>query len=234
MKKTVVALMGLLVMSVAAFGQALTDANAVIEKYYQAVGGKSKLLAIQNITITMTADMQGRAMEMETKLKTPNKFKQSSYMMGNEVGGSVYDGTTFSRSMRGQQQTKEGAEAYREYLLAHPFPELLYDSLGITKTLVGTEDVEGKPAYVVELRQNETTWKDYFDVASGLKVQRKATMQGPRGTNEVAVRFGDYKKSGDILFPFSRSQRFGQFDMNFETQSVKINGRMDDKTFKVN
>lgn len=213
--------------------QDLTDANAVVEKYLSAVGGRDKLRSIRDMTVSMTGEVQGRTMEMETKLKMPNKFRQSTYMMGNEVGGSVYDGTTLSRSMRGQQTTKEGQEAYQEFLQNHPFPELYYDSLGVEKKLAGMEQVEGKEAYHVEYTANGTTWHDYFDKETGLKLKRTATMESPRGKSTVEIKFGDYKEVNGVRLPHSRTQKFGQFEMAMETQSVKINKGIDDKNFRI-
>ncbi|WP_207505290.1 LolA-like protein [Telluribacter humicola] len=209
------------------------NANEVVEKYLTAIGGRTKLKAIQDITTTATADMQGRTIEMEAKYKMPNKFRQASYVMGNEMGGTVYDGNRLSRNMRGQEQVKEGKEAFQEYLQNHPFPELYYDSLGIEKKLLGKETVDGKEAYKVEYSADGRTWQDYFDASTGLKVKRTATIDTPRGKSDVAVTYDDYKEVNGVKLPFKRSQKSGQFEMTMETQSVKINKGIDDKQFRI-
>lgn len=224
--------LGLLV-SLNAFAQDLTTADAVIDKYLTAVGGKDKISAIQDMTISATTDIQGRTMETETKLKMPNKFKQTSYMMGNEAGGTIYDGAKLSRSMRGQTTTKEGKEAYQEFMQNVPFPELFYDSLGVEKKLAGTEKVDGKDVYDLELTANGNTWHDFFDKDSGLKVRRTATMESPRGKQQAEFNYGEYKAVNGIKFPFTSSRKFGQFEMSSETQSIKLNKGIDDKQFKI-
>ncbi len=225
-------ILGLLV-SLSAFAQDLTTADAVLDKYLTAVGGKDKISAIKDITTSATSDIQGRTMETETKLKMPNKFKQTSYMMGNEAGGTTYDGTTLSRSMRGQTTTKEGKEAFQEFMQNMPFPELLYDSLGVEKKLVGMENVNGKDAYDLEFTVNGNTWHDFFDKDSGLKVKRTATNESPRGKTEAVFSYGDYKAVNGIKFPFTSSRKFGQFEMASETQSIKLNKGIDDKHFRI-
>lgn len=216
-----------------ALAQDLTTADAVLDKYLTAIGGKEKLRTMQDMTVSATADIQGRTMEMETKLKMPNKYKQVSYMMGNEAGGATYDGTTLSRSMRGQQTTKQGKEALMEFLQGHPFPELYYDTLGIEKKLVGVEKVDDKDAYKIQYTADGKDWFDYFDTQTGLKVKRSATNEGPRGKVETDIRFGNYKEVNGIKFPFTRSQKLGQFEMTMETQSIKLNKGIDDKQFKI-
>jgi len=172
-------------------------------------------------------------METETKVKMPNKFKQTSYMMGNEAGGTTYDGTTLSRAMRGQTTTKEGKEAYQEFILNHPFSEIFYDSLQVEKKLLGIEKVDGKDTYDLEFTANGNTWHDYFDKDSGLKVRRTTTTESPRGKQQVEFNYGDYKAVNGVKFPFTSSRKFGQFEMSSETQSIKLNKGIDDKQFKI-
>ncbi len=232
-QKAILGLLLGLAVSLNSIAQELTTADAVIDKYLTAVGGQEKLRSMQDMTITATTDIQGRTMETETKLKMPNKFKQTSYVMGNEAGGTTYDGTTLSRSMRGQTTTKQGQEAFQEFILNHPFPELYYDSLKVEKKLVGTEKVDGKDAYDVEFTGNANTWHDYFDKESGLKVKRTATTESPRGKMQAEFTYGDYKAVNGIKFPFTSSRKFGQFEMSSETQSIKLNKGIDDKHFKI-
>lgn len=231
--KTITGFMMAWLLVFSALAQDLTTADAVLDKYYAAVGGKEKIRTIQDMTVSATADIQGRTMEMETKLKMPNKYKQVSYMMGNEAGGTTYDGSTLSRSMRGQQTTKQGKEAMMEFLQAHPFPELYYDTLGVEKKLVGVEKVDDKDAYKIQYTADGKDWSDFFDTQTGLKVKRTATNETPRGKMETDVRYGDYKEVNGIKFPFVRSQKFGQFEMTMETQSIKMNKGIDDKQFKI-
>lgn len=231
--KTISGLMMAWLLAFSALAQDLTTAGAVLDKYFAAVGGKEKLRTIQDMTTTATTDIQGRTLEMETKLKMPNKYKQVSYMMGNEAGGTTYDGSTLTRSMRGQLTTKQGKEATMEFLQSHPFPELYYDTLGVEKKLVGVEKVDEKDAYKIQYTADGKDWFDFFDTQTGLKVKRTATTETPRGKMETDVRFGDYKEVNGIKFPFMRSQKFGQFEMTMETQSIKLNKGIDDKQFKI-
>lgn len=231
--KAIYGIMMAWLLAFSALAQDLTTADAVLDKYFAAVGGKEKLRTIQDMTTAATTDIQGRTLEMETKLKMPNKYKQVSYMMGNEAGGATYDGSTLSRSMRGQQTTKQGKEAMMEFLQSHPFPELYYDTLGVEKKLVGVEKVDDKDAYKIQYSADGKDWFDYFDTQTGLKVKRTATIESPRGKMETDVRFGNYKEVNGIKFPFTRSQKMGQFEMTMETQSIKLNKGIDDKQFKI-
>ena len=155
------------------------SADAIIDKYLAAVGGKEAIAKIEDLTISTIAETQRGSMESEVKVKKPNKFASVMYMMGNEVRRSTCDGTKVA-TLSGfggntNNSTAEGNDAIAQILQNVPFPEMLYADYKIQKTVLGKEAVNGKDAWKVELAIPEgRKWNDYFDVESGLKVKRTA------------------------------------------------------------
>lgn len=155
------------------------SADAIIDKYLAAVGGKEAIAKIEDLTISTIAETQRGSMESEVKVKKPNKFASVMYMMGNEVMRATCDGTKVA-TVSGfggntNNRTAEGNDAIAQILQNVPFPEMLYADYKIQKTVVGKEAVNGKDAWKVELAIPEgRKWNDYFDVESGLKVKRTA------------------------------------------------------------
>lgn len=155
------------------------SADAIIEKYLAAIGGKEAIAKIEDLTISTIAETQRGSMESEVKVKSPNKFSSVMYMMGNEVRRSTCDGTKVATVSgfggNNNNSTAEGNDAIAQILQNVPFPEMLYADYKIQKTVVGKEAVNGKDAWKVELAIPEgRKWNDYFDVESGLKVKRTA------------------------------------------------------------
>ena len=155
------------------------SADAIIEKYLAAIGGKEAIAKIEDLTISTIAETQRGSMESEVKVKSPNKFSSVMYMMGNEVRRSTCDGTKVATVSgfggNNNNSTAEGNDAIAQILQNIPFPEMLYADYKIQKTVVGKEAVNGKDAWKVELAIPEgRKWNDYFDVESGLKVKRTA------------------------------------------------------------
>lgn len=167
-----------------ASAQDTPTADAIIDKYLAAIGGKEAIAKIEDLSISTIAETQRGSMESEVKVKAPNKFASVMYMMGNEVMRSTCDGTKVA-TVAGfggntNNRTAEGNDAIAQILQNVPFPELLYAEYKIQKTVVGKEAVNGKDAWKVELMIPEgRKWNDYFDVESGLKVKR--TAEGMRG-----------------------------------------------------
>lgn len=155
------------------------SADAIIDKYLAAVGGKEAIAKIEDLTISTIAETQRGSMESEVKVKKPNKYAYVMYMMGNEVMRATCDGTkvTTVSGFGGNtnNRTAEGNDAIAQILQNVPFPEMLYAEYKIQKTVIGKETVNGKDAWKVELAIPEgRKWNDYFDVESGLKVKRTA------------------------------------------------------------
>jgi outer membrane lipoprotein-sorting protein len=155
------------------------SADAIIDKYLAAVGGKEAIAKIEDLTIGTIAETQRGSMESEVKVKKPNKFASVMYMMGNEVMRATCDGTKVATvsGFGGNTNNRmaEGNDAVAQILQNVPFPEMLYAEYKIEKKVVGKEAVNGKDAWKVELAIPEgRKWNDYFDVESGLKVKRTA------------------------------------------------------------
>lgn len=161
-------------------------ADAVIDKYLAAIGGKDAIAKIEDLTIGTAAETQRGTMEAEIKVKKPNKFSSVRYMMGNEIMRSTSDGAKVETvsGFGGNTNTRvaEGKDAIAQILQNVPFPELLYAEYGIIKTVAGKEAINGKDAWKVDFEIPEgRKWSEFFDVESGLKVKRMANMEGMRG-----------------------------------------------------
>ncbi len=172
---------------VALFGQAQSPtADQVIDKYLAAIGGKEAISKIQDLVISSSSESPRGTAETEVKVKMPNKYVTSTYMMGNEVNHVVCDGVKVSMQsgFMGNQQTNilEGAEALGTMIQSSPFPEMLYDQYKVTKTVVGQDTVAGKLAWKIEFALAEgRKWTESFDMESGLKLKRTVNMDGMRG-----------------------------------------------------
>ncbi|MBB3837687.1 hypothetical protein FHS57_001684 [Runella defluvii] len=185
MKKIILSLMMFGVVG-AASAQETPSADAILDKYLAAIGGKEALSKIEDISISTVAETQRGSMESEVKFKKGNKFSSVVYMMGNEVMRQTCDGTkvaiTSGFGGNTNSSTLEGKDAAGAILQAAPFPELLYAEFNVQKTVVGKEAVNGKDAWKVEFAIPEgRKWNDFFDVETGLKVKRAGSGEGQRG-----------------------------------------------------
>ncbi len=207
-----------------------TTAQQVFDTYVAAIGGKDALMKVTDLTTSMSADMGGNAMIMTRKQKLPNKFAMSGNMMGMEVFKQVSDGSKIMMSGRnGDARTIDGPAAQQMIAANTLFPELHYADYGVKSELAGTEKVNGKDAYKVVNTLGENSWTDFYDVASGLKVQLiSKTLQGTQ-----TAGYSDYKAVNGIKFPMTITQQSPRGPMTLSVDDVKMNKSLKDSDFTV-
>ncbi|WP_337040619.1 hypothetical protein [Emticicia sp. 17c] len=245
MKRIIVSLFSCIAFS--SFAQNTPTADAIIEKYITAIGGKEAIAKIQDMTINSTSESQRGTSETEIKYKFPDKYTMTVYFNGNQGMTTVYDGKNIKTSggfggrggngAGGNRPPIEGKEAKIQAMRSSPFFELLYDELGITRTVLGTEKVGDKDAYKVEITTPDgKKWVDYFDTTSGLKVKNFSSNETPRGKFESTVSYENYKKfkGTEILIPSVTKRSAGQMgEIVSEVQSVKVNKGLKDSDFEI-
>lgn len=212
-------------------------AEKIFDDYFEAVGGKQKLAAVNSLKIVMSADAMGNKLTMTKANKVPEKLSINIEMGGNVVSKQVYDGTNAKVTQMGQPVPVDEKMKAQLAMEAYPFPELHFDKLGIETSLVGIEEVDGKEAYAVEVKNPDgKTYTLYFDKASNLLIRKSQVAEMPNGQTMVQnTELGDYQEVEGILFPHNIKLPLGpgfQADANVET--IEVNKEIPEETFKTN
>src|SRR5665648_1029206 len=147
----------------------------VISNYVEAIGGKDKLSKVNDVTIKMGMSMQGMNIEMVSKQKAPNMMSMETLMGGNVMSTQVCNGV--KAMVKSQMGNQELTGTQLEEMIAQSTlnAELYLDKLGITTELKGSEDVDGQPAWKVQINlPSGKNTVDFYDQKSGLKVKSVA------------------------------------------------------------
>lgn len=211
-------------------------AEGVLDKYFAAIGGKDAVAKITDVTYKMTGEIQGQTLTIESRQKAPNKYAMSVMAMGQEVQKMVSDGTKLQMGGMGGQRMVEGDEAKLQMLQSGLFPELKLAATGAKATLAGTEKVNGKDAYKVDISlPSGQKFSEYFDAQTGLKTQVSITQKNPQNGEEMTVNTGldDYRAVNGVKFPYVRTQSFGPMQLKLQTQSVQVNTGVADNVFTI-
>ena len=208
----------------------------VLDKYITAIGGKDKLMAVKDLTMTMAADVMGQSMEMKIAQKAPNKTYQSMSMGGMTQQESILNGDKGKVSMGGQSQAmpaEQIADAKEQAVL---FTEMQFDKLGYKTKLVGTENVGTTNAFVIEVESPSGKKQTlFFDTKTYLKIKESSNVPGPNGQiMTVSTDLGDYQAVDGILFPFSRKLvGAAPIPLDLKIKEIKVNSGLSDDMFKV-
>ncbi|MBO0321277.1 insulinase family protein [Muricauda sp. CAU 1633] len=194
-------------------------ANTVLEKYIEAIGGKSNLEGVESYAMIAEAEMQGTTLELELKKTSQDQFMQDIKVMGNSMQKQVLDGDAGYMVVQGQRKdlSPEEIEKIKEESAA--FPELNYLAAG-NVSLEGIEAVGDKKAYKLKITDKKTA---FYDIESGLKIQEISVeeIQGEQMQNIMG--FADYQEVSGVKFPFQLSQSMGPQNFEFTVKELKVN-----------
>ncbi|MFY9241557.1 MAG: pitrilysin family protein [Polaribacter sp.] len=203
--------------------EGMTAAN-VVDKYFEVIGGKEKVMAVKSTMMVANGSIQGTPLVLTMKASEPNKTSQVISVMGNVASKAVFDGTTGYQEARGQKmdmQPEQIAEAKANLV---PFSDVAYAK----GTLDRIEPIDGENYYVIVFNDTQV----FYNTKTGLKAKEVKTVKTPNGDVESPTTFSDYREVNGILFPYAIGQKMGPMDLKFEVKEVKINEGVTDADFK--
>ncbi|MDP5060647.1 MAG: insulinase family protein, partial [Maribacter sp.] len=195
------------------------SAQSILEKYIEAIGGKSKLEGVNTLAMMASAEMQGMKLDLNIKKTSSDQLMQDVQMMGNSVSKQVLNGDSGYMVMQGQRKDLEEKEFEAIKKESAPFSELqlLTDD---TISLEGMEMVGDKNTYKLKVGENKSA---FYDVETGLKLQ-EVTVTEMQGQQIASTsNFEDYKEVAGILFPYKIMQTVGPQSFEFIVSEIKVN-----------
>jgi zinc protease len=197
----------------------------VVDKYFNAIGDKDKIMAIKTVMTVSNATIQGAPLVMTMKAAAPNKTSQVISVMGNTMSKSVFDGEKGYQEARGQKMDMQPAQIEEAKLSIVPFTDLAYKKGKLDRI----EPIDGVNYFVITFNESEI----FYDMKSGLKLKEIKTVKMPDGKEvKVPTTFSDYKEVNGIMFPHAMGTKMGPMDLNFVIKEIKINEGVSDADFE--
>jgi len=205
--------------------------NQIFTDYITALGGEAALKKVNSIDQTAEAEVQGTKLALSTKKLAPNLSSTEASRMGQTVMKQAFNGTT-GYMMQGGQKKELGADDTAEAKTEKRIFSILDYATDGTKTeLAGTATLGTEQAYKVVVTQVTGKKKvQYFSAKSGLLLKEERTMT-QQGTEITQIfEFADYKKVGDVMFPFAITQTMqspmGSQTLNIVVKDIKVNSEL--------
>jgi len=217
----------------------LPKGDELLDKYIEATGGKAAYKKINNRVTKATFDvpMQGLKGAITIYAARPNLLYSVVELPGGLKQESGTDGeVAWQRTVMGGAQILEG-EPRTEFMRQAMFDsEVNWRKLYKKAETVGVEEVEGRPAYKVELTiDDENKMTACYDKESYLMVKTVMTNKSPMGDVPVETLVRDYRKVGDILVAHRMQQKMTMMGQTLEQvltfDSVKVNTKIDKDRF---
>jgi zinc protease len=189
-----------------AAAQSLPSAKEIMDKYIAATGGVENYSKIKNRVSKGELDMPGAGIKatMESYTAEPNKMATKMVIPNMMTMENVTDGArAWIVSDTMGSRLLEGPELENTLREATFNSELQWEKLYKSVKVVGTDEVEGKPAYKVEVETHAgpkmTQW---YEQESGLRVKLSMVAPTQMGDIETITKFSDYREVDGIKVPF--------------------------------
>ncbi len=227
-----------LVVSAAPAASASVKASDIFSDYLKAIGGTDELGKVRSIYATMGLSMQGMNIDVQMKEMVPNMKSMTMAMAGNTLMKTRFNGTAGYQEQQGNKVEMTADEIKEEAAVNNLFEQIDYLKNPAFKAVVnGTEKLNGSDVYKVTLTYPTGKAKtEYYDMKSKFLLKTEET-KSANGTEVVTtVEFANYKKAGNIMFPYSQTitnAANGQ-SQSFELKAtdVKINEGVTADDFK--
>ncbi len=226
-----------------AAGDKTPDAESILEKYIEVIGGRDALKKV-NTKVTETTMIQaGKKNEIKTttfmarpdKVYAVSEFQAMGMTAKSEAGT---DGNVVWEMLPLKKRVLDGVEKERR-LMDYAFDGALADWKKFYKEIkvIGEEAVDGKPCFKVAMTPMDQEGSDmvyYFDKNTYLleKVSREVIVMGE--TKKAELYFSDYKKAEALLIPYT-VKRVGEDGKEFiiTINSIKTNVDIPDSKFQL-
>jgi len=218
-------------------------AEMVLEKFVESKYGlkrgkelDKKLSKIKDVTVKMTASIQGQSINVTRYQKAPNKFAMTITMGTMVVQKQSFNGTIGKES--GMQGTKnmEGDELADMKTSSVLHGDVNFDKDGSKYNLLGVESLDGKDAYKIEItKANGNKESEWYDVATNLQVkamQVKDAGEEAGGAITIVSTFADYKVVNGINYAHRIVQSFGPQTLDMVVGSIEVNTKLGDDIFE--
>ena len=203
-------------------------AETILEKYIDAIGGKTKLEGVESYAMVAEAVMQGMVLELEMKKTTKDQFMQDVKVMGNSMQKQVLDGDKGYMVVQGQRKDLSPNELEKIKEESAAFPELNYLAAG-NIDLEGIERVGDRKAYRLKITDKKSA---FYNTETGLKLQEVSIEEVQGQEMQNTVGYDNYQDVSGIKFPFKLTQEMGPQNFEFLVKEIKVNEGVTPEDFK--
>jgi hypothetical protein len=190
--------------------RALPSARSIVEKYVQAIGGRTAVLAHSSSHATGTFTVAGAGISGTMDIYNAKPAKS---LVKTTIGGigeilEGFDGTHgWGISPMTGPSLAEGVELDQKRFDADFYSDLHDDGRFTSMKTLEKTTFDGRPAYKVSMvKKIGGEDLEYFDVETGFKIGTAGSREGPMGPMNITVSQTDYKKFGDVMVPTTLKQ----------------------------
>ena len=202
--------------------------SQVISNYIKAIGGEDAVKKLTSLQQTGEMEMQGQKLAVTIKNMAPNLSSMEISMGGQTAMKQVYNGKTGYSMQMGQKAELTGDDLTEKKEDKGYGTQLYYETDGTKIESAGSVKVGTADAFKLTITSPSGKKKtEYYDTKSGLLLKDESITT--KGGVEISqsTEYSNYKKVGDILFPFTLTQSIstpqGAQEFAIAIKEIKVN-----------
>ncbi|KRT16626.1 hypothetical protein ASU31_07355 [Pedobacter ginsenosidimutans] len=200
----------------------------IIKNYIKAIGGEEAIKKITSLQQNGEMEMQGQKLTVTIKNMAPNLSSMEISMGGQTAMKQVYNGKTGYAMQMGQKAELTGDDLAEKKDDKGYGSQVYYATDGTKIEAAGTAKVGTADAFKLNITSPSGKKKtEYYDTKSGLLLKEESTTTKGGAEISESVEYSNYKKVGDVLFPFTLTQSVatpqGAQEFSVVIKDIKIN-----------
>ena len=215
--------------------QELPTADTILSRAIEVTGGTAAYEAVKSYKIVGTLSIPAQKIEGAMKVvgASGNRLVLEVVIPGIGTERSGSDGTTvWSMSAMTGSRILEGSERDRTLRDADLLKDLNWKTYYKSATTTGVDDVDGKPAYTVEMvDQYDASETRYYDQESGLLVKQQGVVESQMGKMNTSTSLKNYEEFGGLRMPSVVEVEVMGMKQIMTTTSIEINPAIEEGTF---
>lgn len=211
----------------------LPSAEAILDKYLQAVGGAAAVEKITSRVEKGTVDIGGHQSPIEVLSKAPNK-RISIVQTPNGNNITAFDGRSGWLGSPGPRPPRDMSAQENE---ASSFDATFHRPVELKKMFAQfrvrpADKIDGhEVVQVIGLNEGKQPVRLFFDKESGLLVRTVRYAETPLGRNPTEVDYADYRAEGGVKIPFQWTVARPASRFTIQVSEVQQNVQIDDAKF---
>jgi hypothetical protein len=163
----------------------------------------------------------------------PNKRSLQLMMGSMAVMQQVFDGTAGYQAQMGQKKEMDEKEIKESQDDKGLIPQLFYISNEYQLSYLGTGKAGEEDCYKLKVtKPSGKVTVEYYSIKTGLLLKEEGSVEAGGTEMTIIVDYSDYRKVGNLMFPFSAIQTAGEQEFPMIMSDIKLNEGVTDADFK--
>lgn len=208
-------------------------AHSVLDKYFEAIGGKDKAAAVQSAHSTANVAIEGVPISLTASIKQMAPNKESMEMTAEGMGVLMkqkFNGESGYIEQQGMKRDMTEDQISDRKSSHAIFPELTLDPANVSLESMTT--IDGNDVYKLKVQNGDKASYRFYDANTGLLVRTESETEAQGQKITSVVNYSNYSPVEGIQFPYNMNMKSGPQVLSFNFTNVKLNEGVSDADFE--